>query len=400
MLTRDLLQYRIRDAQARPSFIDPKNPELLAVAEAMVAAAEAATGVERGIVEERLKACAAVARRPRIAEGFAKLVLDRMEFEEASAEAPVLRKEAFDAAAQVLRSMPENATQAEFELHLASAVSMPLPDLRERLYADHPENRPLVSWKPLTAEALLQRWNLAQVQGLLMEARRVEIRASNPDLLRVRRVFRWLKFCRLVADVSQIGDEWVVAVEGPAEVLDMHRKYGLQLAMFAAVIPVLERWTLRADIKLRAGRTVTLALDESSGLVSPHDHALGWVPEEIAVIARKLEGGEWALDTTPQPRAVGVSGFCVPDLSLRRQGVTLYFEFFHRWHRHQLARRLEDLRTRPDPELFLAVDEHLLRDEEMRAQIEAHPQAMTFKGFPSERRIRQVLARFEQTSGD
>ena len=50
----------------------------------------------------------------------------------------------------------------------------------------------------------------------LFDARRLTMRARAPELLRVRKVLRWLKFCRLVAEVRREGDRVRVIARGDA----------------------------------------------------------------------------------------------------------------------------------------------------------------------------------------
>jgi predicted nuclease of restriction endonuclease-like RecB superfamily len=286
VLTKDLLQYRILKGQVRPRFIDPARPELLALADALCAVPAVGIGADRASLEEQLAACHAGFQPQKLAEGLVKLVLDRMTFEEPSDEAAQLRVESFTAATRLLRALPDDATQEQYEQQLATGLARPLEGIREALYGDHPENRRLIEWKPIGAQQLLERYNLALVQGLVMKARRVEVRALAPDLLRVR---RWLKFCRLVSDVKPEGNDWTIDVEGPAEILSMAKKYGLQLASFVGVVPVLGRYELSAEVVLGRGKPVLLQLDERSGLVSPHDVTLGYIPPEIEVIVKKLQ---------------------------------------------------------------------------------------------------------------
>lgn len=391
MLTKDLLQYRIRKGRAHPSFVDAAEPALVELASNLVSVVDASMGVERAEIEQRLSTLAGAFERPKIAQGLAKLLVDRLVFEEPAEEARARRSELFTRAADALRALPDDAPPPAWEAALSAAV----PDLEESragLYADHPNERKAVDWKPLDAAALLDRYNLALVQGLVMRARRLSVTARQAELVRVRRVLRWLKFCRLVAEVKPDGDDWSIEVEGPAEVLSMSRKYGLQLALFVSAVPVFERWSLSAELDFGRGAPVRLELDERSPLVPP-TRALGHVPEEIGVIARKLEDADWQVELSPTPRTVGLGSACVPDLTVvhRATGAELWVEFFHRWHRHALERRLKDLQLKPEPRLLLAADEGLLADEGLRQTIDAHPQAMTFKGFPSERKLKALL---------
>lgn len=393
MLTKDLLEYRIVKGRVRPRFIDARAPELLALAEALVALASEGVGTESGALEEALELVANGAPQPKVAAGLVKLLLDRMDFEEPEPDAPARRREAFQTAASVLRALPDDALQDTWEPALAARFD-DVAALRARLYADHPDNRKLVAFKAITPASLLDRYNLALVQGLLLRANRVTVTARDPDLLRVRRLLRSLKWHRLVADVRREGDDWTIDVEGPAAILQMQKKYGLQLALFAGAVPVLKRWTLGATLAFERGREATLELDESAPLVAFEAQALGFVPEEIDVVVQKLGDGPWDVDTTPVPRPTGVSGLCVPDLTIRtKDGArALHLEFFHRWHRHALARRLAELRTRPDPELVLAVDEAIASEDLPLDTLAADPRVFLFKGFPSERKLRALFA--------
>ena len=400
MLTRDLLLYRIQRGRVRPQLLPATDPELLAFAGGLIDLARGASGTPRGDLEDRLAELVEGFGDPKVGQGFVKLLLDRATFAEPDAEALSLRRAAFDAGASMLAALAAETTPEAHEAGLASRVDGALETVRERLYADLPEARPMLSLEDIDPAGLVARWNLAQVQGLVMHAARVEVTARSPELLRVRRLLRWLKFNRLVAEVRQNGDDWTLGVEGPAAILEMSRRYGLQLAQFVAAVPVLGRYRLRAEVQLRYGTPVTLELDESSGLVSPYERSLGHVPEEVLVVVRKLaeSAGEWEADTSPAPRPAGTGALCVPDLVFRHRtrGIALAVEFFHPWHRHQLAARLEQLRLRPDDGLVVAVDEALLKDDALRALVESRSQSMTFRGFPSERRMKQLLARYAE----
>jgi hypothetical protein len=394
MLTRDLLLFRVREGRLRPSFIKADDRELLALAAELIAEVEGGTGQTRDDIEEALSLRAGASSKPRVARGLVKLLLDRAQFDEAAEGIAETRWERFKLAAGVLRGLPPDATIEAYEARLAEALPAPLPEVREALYLDLPGHRRLLGWERLTPTELLERYNLALAQGPLMGARRLTLRARSPELLRVRKVLRWLKFCRLVAEVRRDGENWALEVEGPGALLSLQKKYGLQLASFLSVVPVLERWELAAEVEASARRPAVLVLDHRDPLVSPLPTALGHIPEEVATLAQGFEDAEWELDLTPLPRHVGARGLCVPDLTFRHRetGREVALELFHAWHAGPLARRLGELRSRPDPGLLLGVDRALARGEEREA-LEAHPQVVLFNGFPSARRMRERLAR-------
>ena len=394
MLTRDLLLFRVRDGRLRPSFIKRDDPELLAIARELIAELEGGKGQTRDDIEEALSLRAGAFSRPRIAKGLVKLLVDRALFDEATEGVAEARWERFQLAARVLRELPPDATVETYEARLTEALPTPLPEVREALYVDLPGNRRLLGWETLTPADLLDRYNLALAQGPLMGARRLTLRARSPELLRVRKLLRWLKFCRLVAEVRRDGEDWALEVEGPGALLSLQKKYGLQLATFLSVVPVLERWELTAEVEAHARRRAVLVLDYRDPLVSPLPTALGHIPEEVATLSQAFEDAAWELDLTPLPRHMGASGLCVPDLTFRHKetGREVALELFHAWHAGALTRRLRELRSRPDAGLLLGVDRALAKGEEREA-LEAHPQVVLFNGFPSARRLLDRLAR-------
>lgn len=396
MLTRELLHFRTRQGKLRPAFVSREDPELRALAASLVAEVEAGVGGPREAVEEALDVLAGAFARPRVARGLVKLLLDRMEFEPPHEEAAAERASHFARAAAVLRALPKGAGLADYEAALDAAIPGGLEAARTSLYADLPHRRTLLAWDALSPEALLDRYNLALAQGPLLTARRLTLTAKAPELLRVRKVLRWLKFCRLVAEVKRVGGDWTLEVEGPGAVLSLQKKYGLQLATFLGAVPLLERWELTAEVEPhRRGARAVLHLSDKDPLTSPHAGALGWVPPEVQALADGFRDDAWEVDLTPLPRHVGAAGLCVPDLTVhhRASGREVAVELFHAWHAGALARRLAELATRPDPDLVLGVDRALARAPEQKAVLEAHPQVLLFNGFPSAKKLSTWLAR-------
>lgn len=365
MLTKELLIHRRVKERIHPHRLDVDESALLELAEGLVSVLAESVGETKDRVVEALGILAAGFPRPKVAKGLVKLVLDRLELEEPSASVSASRLELLQGAARVLRQLPSEASPADYEAALAHAL--PLDSVRAGLYSDLPGARLVTEVSPLTAKALLHRYNLAQVQGLILHAEQVTVDVPEAHVLELRRVLRWLRFCRLVSCVEPAELGFRLQVEGPGKVLQGSKRYGLQLAEFVAVVPVLPRFRLSAWVKLRGKRPSELVLDEGSGLVSPHDKALGHVPEELVRAAESLaDHPDWRLDPDPPPRHVGAKEMCVPDLAFehRRTGERYDVELFHRWHAAALGRRLEQLATRAETDLILGVDRSLRVDED------------------------------------
>lgn len=394
MLTRDLLHHRTKNGVVRPIYVKTNDAALTALADDLVAIVKDAVGAERRELTEALDARSKGEKKQKLAKGLVKLLTDRMTFDEPPEDAVRLRHDAFFAAAKVMQDVEEDASIADYEAALEGALGRPLEGLRDEVYADLAEHRRLVEWKALDAKGLLERYNLAQAQGLVMFARRLSIAFEKVDVKVVRRVLRWLKFCRLVAELERHDDAFVLHVEGPAAMFESSKKYGLQLAIFLEIVPLLRRFTMEAIVELPRRDAVTFALSEEDGLVSPLRSGVGHVPEEVTTTLAKLKRlGAWTVDLETVPRNVGASGWCVPDLRfVHEDGRELAVELFHSWHERALIRRLEELRSKPDPGLFLGVDRAVAKREGIAAQIDGLPNVFVFNKFPSARALEAVVA--------
>ena len=312
MLTRDLLAYRTVKGKLRPTFVDVKHEDHLALAAGLVQILEHGVGETRGALDEAQGVLVGEARKPKFARGLVKLLQDKCSFEEPGDAAAALRRGAFRTSAAVLRGLPDDAPLALYLERVAAGLPAPLDDCRARLYEDLGEHRRLLRSALPTPQALLERYNLAQAQGLVLYAQRLRVRTGTQSQLELRKLLRWLKFSRLVAEVSRDGDEWVLQVEGPGAIFDMQKKYGLQLATFLAAVPLLSQFTVEAEVDIPRGAKGTLFLDHKDPLRALDRSALGHIPPEIEVGLAALADDRWSIDHLPELRHTGALGMCVP----------------------------------------------------------------------------------------
>ncbi len=395
MLTRDLLIFRrVKGGNLRPTFIDASDETHVALASELVQVLAHGLGETRAALEEALEVHIGEAKKPKVARGLVKLLLDRCEFEEPGETAAELRAKAFAASATALRELAAEATMAEFWAAVEQRLPVKLDVCREALFADLAGERKLIAHDLPTAAALLDRYNLAQAQGLAVYAQRLRVATDTRDPLELRKLLRWLKFSRLVASVHREDDTWHLVVEGPGAILDMQKKYGLQLANFLAAVPLLSKFTLEADVTVPRGASGTMVLSHKDPLRALDRSALGHIPPEIDAGLGELAEAPWSLDLLPALRHTGVSGMCVPDFGMvHADGLAVAVELFHRWHHHALLRRLDELDARTDPTLLLGVDLSLTKAPAIAARVHDHPQVFTFNKFPARRRLHPLLAR-------
>lgn len=420
MLTRELLKFKNRNG-FKPCFIDPADPERIAVAETLLniycSAAESA--MSRGELEELVAVPIQGARDRVFAAGLNKLLLDRCTFDPPREIAyPELRRHLFTRAGKLLSAAgtdPENGY-----LDQLAALPEDADFMAGDIYGDLPDNERLQEWRPLRSNELLNRYNLALVQGVLVYAESLELDVGDPDTAELRRLFKYLKFFRLLAEIvrpepprsnsddDKLGNKLHITISGPYALFGPTRKYALQLAAFFPAAVKLKRWKLSAKIKM-SSRSGELKLDQDSApLVSHYRNFSSYVPEEIRLFHRLFR------TTVDSWRIVGDTPFLngngaeviFPDLSFKEiaTGKIVHLELFHRWHRTQLERRLSYLDSHRQLPLLLGIDRALADDAAFDAIRGKYPalagRIYRFRDFPGVDRTRKMLDSFAEQMPD
>ncbi|MEE2902974.1 MAG: DUF790 family protein [Myxococcota bacterium] len=398
MLNRDLLMFRLNKGRIKPSFVDLQNRSLHNLARDLIQLCDKNIGQSRQYIEELIEEKTSRSRRKKISKGLAKLVLDRCEFGEPKPNVLENRLELFSQSAKIFRKVKVDDSIEEYRLRIQEHLSQSLDSVEEGLFADLKSRRSLKEFKGMSPEELLHRYNLAQVQGLILYAERVELTIEEPDIVKVRNLLRWLRFCRLVANISKSEVTWKITVDGPGSILSMQKKYGLQLAQFFAVVPNLEKYHVEAVVRLPRKPVASLSIDSTSGLCSHHKNfGRGHVPEEISVIAEKFESSLWELSTQPEPLSLMYDQICVPDFRFIHSdtGEVVFIELFHRWHRSALTKRLDMFDSVTEQNLVLGLDKALVSDSHVADIVEKNDQIFVFNSFPSLSKLAKVLKGFE-----
>ncbi len=374
MLTKDLIKFRKQGKYVRPVFISTDDSGLLRIAEDLLTVyhgQEEGGSLTRGEIEELVEPVLKSHRDLKFTKGLNKLVSDRCEFSQAEDfDYPARRRQVFLKAAELLKKTPEN-----YESYHGKLINdIELKDFAKHdIFADLPENEKLTKFKEIFPRELLERYNCAQVQGLLFQSSEMEIKVASPDPAELRRVFKYLKFFRLLAEIRQlkspVGEKdslfMHLKISGPASMLENSRKYGLQLAAFFPAVCTLPKWQLKADVKL-TNKIYRLNLDETSSLVSHYRNFTAYIPEEIVMFHRlfKEKIKDWKISgETPFIKAQK-GEIVFPDLNFKnKKGKIIHLELFHRWHRGALLKRLEFCDANPNLPLLLGIDRSLLKGE-------------------------------------
>jgi hypothetical protein len=409
MLTKDLMKFRRSGETVKPVFIavdDPANLELASELLAIYRLSEDGPPPTRGELEEIVEPLLNAHKDVKLAKGFHKLILDRckfsmpLEFDYAG-----LRRKLFAGSAALLNG--GIADLEEYRRQLLESVPEAANIIDSGVYADLPHNETLVAVKTMFTKELLERYNCSQAQALLFYCSDMLVDVEDPDPAEMRRLFKYLKFFRLLAEVKKMPDgkdepgnktmRIQMQISGPAGIFENSRKYGLQLATFFPAVCLLKKWEVKAEIDLD-GRKYKLRLDWKSNLVSHYRNFSAYVPEEVAMFHRlfKEKIQDWQIVGDTPVFDVGNQEIIFADLSFKNSGgKIIHLELFHRWHSTPLLKRLEYCANHPGMPFIIGVDRILSERPEIKQALDSsvffQKKGFLFRDFPGVERVYKLL---------
>jgi predicted nuclease of restriction endonuclease-like RecB superfamily len=218
------------------------------------------------------------------------------------------------------------------------------------MYADRQGAQLLAEFEPPSPEALIMRYNVAQIQGVLYSAQNLTVDlGAEAD---ARLVFHYVKLLDLIYNLEPTARGYRLRLDGPLSLFGSTRKYGLRLAKLIPGLLLTGSWQLHASVSWK-GRDAILELDsETPGLAShykgPADAGEGDVREAFAKAwnrAKEKDGWELASGTgiLPIPQ---LKTALVPDFTLRhaKTGEKVHLEIMGFWSERHLVERVALLR--------------------------------------------------------
>ena len=382
MLNLDLLRTTFRNGKFFCRFADVTREENLALAAALTAVFREGVNKCRCDLASLTKNITAAAPDPKLAAGLEKLLYDSADFDapDPDVDYVAMRRELFE------RSGAAMASAGDFsEEHYRTLYPHPAQDI----YGDLPDFEVLRSLRELTPEALLHRYNIALIQTMLLYASKLTLHLSDPEYSELRKLVRFMKFFRLLAQIRSCGNNTLeLELSGPGALLENARKYGLLLGSFFPAVPLLKKYKLRAEVEIRSRKGV-LEVDQSAPLVSHYTNISAYVPEEIRLFHRlfKEKSSNWHIVGDTPFINMGKKGICFPDLSFRNgTGALCHLELFHRWHKGELPARLEFMEQKPEIPLIAGIDRGAISDESFQLLASEFPNAaercFRFRDFP------------------
>jgi len=243
---------RFAKGKAHPKFLKG-DPAQLNAAETLVEILPTLVGESKEVVEQSLLGITEL--NPKIGEGLAQLLIGICTFEQADSKAAAqLRQRVFDQSAAYWKNPHPEASTEGHRAQIAKTLDG-LPedwqeDANHLLFGDLPSNQRLLSTPELTTQGLIDRYNLAQAQGLLIQAQSIELEVIGQT--NIGQLLQMLKFFGLLFIITtQSTERLVIQVDGPTSVLETSRSYGVELAnFFPAVLNLKGVWRLTAPVKV------------------------------------------------------------------------------------------------------------------------------------------------------
>jgi uncharacterized protein len=382
MLPPELTRARKREGKLSLSALSAAERARAAeVAELLLGVTRAAIGEPREDVEARWAAVPVAAKERKLLLALTHLLEGRSEFTSpVSVEPEAVRRAVFSRAAARRAELPPGQYLARASVldEVAAEMGVSVSELDEALYADLRSAQRLERCVTPSASALVDEYELVQVQSVLLRAERIEaeVRAARPDAY--RELFRKLKFRQLLHRIEPLEPSgYRLEIDGPMSLFGATTKYGLELALSLPALLSCGSLRLKADLrwgkrreKLRFEQVYAQAADAPEG---------AGVRSEVLELLEAL-GGSGDFEARLSEELIDLTerggGVLVPDLELRRRGAVqgsdrVLVELLGFWSREAVFRRIEAAeKGLAEPVLFV-VSSRLRVSEELLDGVEA-----------------------------
>ncbi|MGH7170426.1 MAG: DUF790 family protein, partial [Gemmataceae bacterium] len=377
MLTGKMVSVRYARDRIIPRYLDVSDPGWLEVAERLLTLFRGQEGRTRGELEEEQSELFGDDPSQLVHQGLAKLLEDRCEFEVVSGHPPeAIRAAVFRAAtrSRLASTAGEDVPQAGFERdavlrEAANELSLTPDTVEQGLFADLKSEQRLVHFKDISAEHLLQRYNVALAQAVLYRCTGLHVTLRDEPPPRYRQLLRRVKFHRLLCEMERVGENtWRLHLDGPLSLFSATQKYGLQLALFLPAVLLCRDFEVRAELSWGPQRKPKVfQAVPGDGLVSHYADAGTYVPPELGLFVelfrKRVE--EWDIAEETDIFSLGSAGFWVPDFRLvhKATGQRVLFEVLGFWRRSSAEQHLSRLRQHVAEPFLLAVSDQLHIEE-------------------------------------
>ncbi len=243
----------------------------------------------------------------------------------------------------------------------ARCLSIGVDELTRALFADRPARRRIIApTTAATAAEIVEAYNLALVQGLLLRSERVTVDVRE----HVRAVVRFAKLAGLLCTYA-VGEKGTrLEVSGPLSILRHTTKYGFALASFFPAVVATTGFRLEARCVLK-GEPLVVHIDATDRIARTHKLPKDADSAVERALARDLGrlGTAWVL--LREADAISVHGRSFfPDFTLRHpDGTLVLVEVVGFYTPEYLRWKLQALRGAASRPLIVCIDVSLACDD-------------------------------------
>jgi predicted nuclease of restriction endonuclease-like RecB superfamily len=416
MLTGNLVRVRTTSkGRVVPQYLKRDDPRWLEVAESLLLIFREGVNQTRGEIGAEVdeligEGVATLAHR-----GLAKVLEDRAEFEVVSDVPPELvRDKVFLAAAAERQSLRESASttpghrrpfrrEAVLEA-VARELGLEPPQVAAALFADLKDENRMLRFDDLDAQRLIDRYNVALAQAVLLRSVQVTAEVRNEKPARYRQLFRRLKFHRLLYHVQgTMREGYVFRIDGPLSLFSATNRYGLQMALFLPALLLCRDFRLDAELRWGPRREPrSFHLDADDGLVSQQADTGTFVPAEITAFLDRFRqvAPAWEVTEATELIELGREGLWIPDYRFvhRATGTDAFVEVLGFWKRTSVERLLRLLPRHGPKRFVLAISDRLKVDEDALSELPGP--VLKFKEIPNAPELAALLERFVPAEGE
>lgn len=401
MLSGNLVRSRTSRQRIIPIYLPREDPYWLEIAESLLLIFRDGIGHSRGEIEEEVNEFLGEGMTNLAHRGLAKLLEDRSEFE-VVAEVPPdrIREVVFQLASESRRELKQANKHEPFRREVvleraAEVLKIPPERVASGLYADLKDENRMLSFNDTTPERLVDRYNVALAQAVLLKSVRMTAEVFGEKPQRYRQLFRQIKFHRLLYQIEGSSkDGYTLRIDGPLSLFQSTTKYGLQIALFLPALLLCQEFRLDAELSWGTRREPrTFHLSSGDGLISHYKDTGVYVPPEIQSFEARFRqvAPHWELLEATEIVELGGDGVWVPDYRFRHRltGKEVLAEVVGFWKRSSLDRLLQILPKLGPARWLLMVSDRLRVDEASEAALSGP--IFRFKEIPNAGELAAML---------
>jgi uncharacterized protein len=339
-------------------------------------------------------------RDKKLALGLIKLIEDQLELDaQAEVDPQALRAAVFAEAAALRRERPREFerlavfARAQAELGLQALT---IETIEEALFADLKSEKRVRYSPKLSPTALVDSYELAQHQAVLLRATRVRARVRCASVAGYRSLFRALKFRRLLYTLQKDGDAYELDIDGPFSLFESVTKYGLQLALLFPALLACDELSLTADV--RWGKQREALVFRYQGERSRDVEPVAVHPDVDDLLERLSGLSEWQVRLNDELVDLPGVGLVAPDLVFTRGTERIFLELLGYWSRDAVWKRVELVEKGLGAKIVFAVSSRL-RVSEAVLEESALGALYVFKGTPSPKKVLEKVTALAAKAG-